>query len=126
VEPESANAEPDAQVVTMEILEAMELAPGVTGRPLFGHRLMLNLVEFEPGTVVPEHSHEHEQAGMVLRGELILVLAGEERRLGPMEAFAIPSGMEHSARGGPYGAVVLDVFHPVREDYRERWEALEA
>jgi hypothetical protein len=32
--------------------------------------------------------------------------------------------MEHSAYCGPEGALVLDIFTPVREDYRERWDAL--
>jgi hypothetical protein len=35
----------------------------------------------------------------------------------------IPGGVEHSAYCGPEGSLVLDVFTPVREDYRERWEA---
>ena len=36
---------------------------------------------------------------------------------------AVPGGVEHSAYCGPDGALVLDVFTPVREEYRERWEA---
>jgi hypothetical protein len=35
----------------------------------------------------------------------------------------LPGGVEHSAYCGPEGALVLDVFRPVREDYRERWSA---
>ena len=35
----------------------------------------------------------------------------------------LPGGVEHSAYCGPEGALVLDVFRPVREDYRTRWEA---
>ena len=34
-------------------------------------------------------------------------------------------GVEHSAYCGPEGALVLDVFTPVREDYAERWHARE-
>ena len=37
-----------------------------------------------------------------------------------MDAVALPGGMEHSAVAGPEGAVMLDVFQPVREDFRER------
>ena len=36
-------------------------------------------------------------------------------------ALVLPGGVEHSAYCGPDGALVLDVFRPVREDYRERW-----
>src|SRR5207249_4989013 len=106
---------------TFENVPDFELAPGVAARPLFGERAMLNLLEFEPGAVVPLHSHEHEQLGMVIRGEKVLVVGGVEHRLGPLDAYSIPGGVEHSAHCGPEGALVLDVFQPVREDYRERW-----
>lgn len=99
--------------------DPLELAPGVSMRPLFGEGAMLNLLEFEPGAAVAPHSHPHEQLGYVLEGELVLTIAGEERRLGPGDAYALPGGVEHAARAEGR-CVVLDVFHPVREDYRER------
>lgn len=102
---------------------ALELAAGVAARPLFGAGVMLNLVELEPGATMPTHRHPHEQAGIVLRGLLALVVDGVARELGPLEAYVLPGGVEHSASCGPEGATVIDVFQPVREDYRERWEA---
>ena len=99
------------------------LAEGVTGQPLFGELGMLNLIEFEPGAVVPLHSHPHEQLGLVLRGMQALVVDGVPHELGPMEGYVLPGGVEHSAYCGPEGALVLDVFSPVREDYRDRWQA---
>ncbi|MGE5273193.1 MAG: cupin domain-containing protein [Verrucomicrobiota bacterium] len=100
-----------------------ELAAGVSGRPLFGEGAMLNLIEFEPGSTVPLHSHEHEQLGIVLQGMQALVVGGVPHELGPMDGYVIPGGVEHSAYCGPDGALVLDIFRPVREDYRERWSA---
>ena len=114
----------EPQFVTFESVRAFELAAGVTGRPLFGEGAMLNLLEFEPGAVVPLHSHPHEQMGLVIRGEKILVVAGVEHRLKPLDGYSIPGGIEHSATCGPDGCLVLDVFCPVREDYRERWDTL--
>ena len=113
----------EPQFVTFENVREFELVPGVMARPLFGERAMLNLLEFEPGAVVPLHSHEHEQLGVVLRGTQVLVVDGVEHSLGPMEGYVLPGGVEHSAYCGPEGATVLDVFRPVREDYRERWQA---
>ena len=107
-----------------EDVRAFELVAGVSARPLFGEGAMLNLIEFEPGATVPLHSHEHEQLGLVLRGLQVLIVVGEEHPLGPMEGYALPGGVEHSAYCGPEGALVLDVFRPVREDYRERWSAV--
>jgi quercetin dioxygenase-like cupin family protein len=111
------------QFVRLDAVRAFELAAGVSGRPLFGEEAMLNLIRFEPGATVPLHSHAHEQLGIVLEGMQALVVEGEAHELGPLEAYVIPGGIEHSAYCGPEGSLVLDVFAPIREDYRERWEA---
>jgi quercetin dioxygenase-like cupin family protein len=110
--------------VRFDDVRTFDLADGVTGRPLFGDGAMINLIEFDAGATVPLHSHPHEQLGIVLRGMQALVVDGESHELGPMEGYVIPGGVEHSAYCGPDGALVIDVFQPVREDYRERWQAL--
>ena len=73
-------AEP--QFIRFDDLRTFELAAGVSGRPLFGEGAMLNLIEFEPGSVVPLHSHPHEQLGIVLRGMQALVVDGVGARAG--------------------------------------------
>lgn len=110
----------EPQFVDFQDVEAFELAAGVTGRPLFGEGAMLNLIEFEPGATVPLHRHEHEQLGIVLQGMQALVVDGVPREMGPMQGYVLPGGVEHAAYCGPEGALVLDVFRPVREDYRQR------
>ncbi len=108
------------QVVDFESGEWLELAEGVRMQPLFGDGAMLNLLHFEPGARVAEHSHPHEQLGMVVDGELVLQIDGVPHRLSPGSAYQIPGGVPHGAwtEGGP--CRVLDVFQPVREDYREK------
>ena len=113
----------EPQFVDFDNLREFELAAGVTARPLFGEGAMLNLIEFAPGSAVPLHSHEHEQLGLVLRGTQVLIVDDNEHALGPMQGYVLPGVTEHSAYCGPEGALVLDVFRPVREDYRERWLA---
>jgi quercetin dioxygenase-like cupin family protein len=108
-----------SRVEPLHSAPAHPLADGVSMRPLFGEAAMLNLIEFEPGARVPEHSHPHEQLGYVLEGTLVLRIAGVEHRLAPGHAYAIPGGVEHAA-WSEERCLVLDVFHPVREDYRER------
>jgi hypothetical protein len=63
--------------------------------------------------------------GIVLEGMQALVVDGVAHEFGPLEAYALPGGVEHSAYCGPEGALVLDVFAPVREDYHERWHSEE-
>jgi quercetin dioxygenase-like cupin family protein len=113
----------EPQFVDFDDLREFELAAGVTGRPLFGEGAMLNLIEFAPGSTVPLHSHEHEQLGIVLQGTQVLIVDGKEHPMHAMQGYVLPGGVEHSAYCGPDGALVLDVFRPVREDYRERWLA---
>ena len=113
----------EPQFVHLDEVRAFELIAGVTGRPLFGEDAMVNLIRFESGATVPAHSHPHEQLGIVLEGMQALVVDGIAHELGPFEAYVLPGGVEHSAYCGPEGAVVLDVFAPVREDYQDRWHA---
>ena len=120
----SYNLHVEPQFVHFPDVKKFELAAGVAGRPLFGEGAMLNLIEFEPGATVPLHSHEHEQLGIVLQGMQALVVDGVPHEMGPMDGYVLPGGVEHSAYCGPHGALVLDVFRPVREDYLNRWQAL--
>ena len=82
----------EPQFVHFPDVKAFELAAGVAGRPLFGEGAMLNLIEFEPGSVVPLHSHEHEQLGIVLQGMQALVVDGVPHEMGPMDGYVIPGG----------------------------------
>lgn len=99
------------------------LAKGVAAKALFGDGAMLNLVEMQPEAVVARHSHPHEQLGVILRGSMTLVVEGTDHRLQEMDAFALPGGVEHEGIAGPQGALMLDVFRPVREDYRQAADA---
>jgi quercetin dioxygenase-like cupin family protein len=106
------------QVVKLEAQGPYELASGVLMRPLFGDAAMLNLVDVEANAVVPLHSHEHEQLGYVVSGEVTMTIDGVDHRLGPGDAYQIPGEVEHGARAGAAGCRVLDIFQPVREEYR--------
>jgi quercetin dioxygenase-like cupin family protein len=100
-------------------IEPQRIWEGVAVRTVDGERLTLGIVELDPGTVVPEHSHENEQLGMVLRGSLIFRVGDEARDLGPGGAWSIPANVPHEVRVGPEGAVVVDVFAPGRTDWSE-------
>jgi quercetin dioxygenase-like cupin family protein len=112
------------QVANLYDGDGLELAPGVLARPLFGDGAMLNLIDFEPNATVPVHSHPHEQLGIVIDGRLIMHIDGIDHDLGPGGAYQIPGGVEHGAWTRDESCRVLDVFHPVREDYRSRFQDL--
>ena len=94
------------------------LAPGVTAKIASGERIMLSLVTLAPNAVVPEHSHPHEQMGMMVSGTMELTIAGEPRTLSGNEIYLVPGGVPHKAVAGPEGATALDAFSPPREEYR--------
>ncbi|MGE0607847.1 MAG: cupin domain-containing protein [Pirellulales bacterium] len=92
--------------------------PGVQIFTTYGQHSMLSLVEFEPGSIVQEHSHPHEQLGLLLEGELQFTIGGEPHRVLPGMMWRIPGGVKHSAVAGSAGAKALDTFYPIREDYK--------
>jgi quercetin dioxygenase-like cupin family protein len=92
--------------------------PGVDIHTMCGENVMLSLVEFEPHAVVEEHSHSHEQVGLMLEGEAEFIIGGESRRVGPGGMWRIPGGVKHKVIAGDRPVRALDVFHPIREDYR--------
>jgi len=89
----------------------------VRARRIDGERITLALVELAPSSVVPGHQHEAEQLGMVVRGSLVFTIGDEVRDLGPGGTWCIPSNVYHQATTGPEGALVIDVFSPIRSDW---------
>lgn len=104
--------------VTRQDCSRHNIFPGVDIFTAAGEQMMLSYVEFEPHAVVEPHSHEHEQMGLLLEGELTFTVGDEKQTLQVGEMWRIPGGVEHSAVAGDAPVKALDVFHPVREDYR--------
>jgi len=92
--------------------------PGVDILTTAGQNLMLSVVTFAPNAVVPDHSHPHEQMGIMISGRAEFTVGGITRTLGPGDIWRIPGGTVHKVVGLDGPAVALDVFHPIREDYR--------
>ena len=89
----------------------------VRARKVEGERITLAVVELAPGAIVPEHRHPNEQLGMVITGTVRFTLDGETRELRPGGTWRILSGRPHTVEAGPDGAVVIDVFSPIRDDW---------
>lgn len=97
---------------------AKELFPGALSRTFWGEKMLFSLLELAPGCLVPRHSHPHEQAGIVLEGELEFTIGDETRVVKAGEVFFIPGGVEHSVKVGAAPCKALDVFSPTREEYK--------
>ena len=92
--------------------------PGVTVQTCAAEKMMLSLAVLEPHAVVEEHSHPHEQVGMVLEGRAVFVIGGEEKTLQPGDMFRIPGNVRHKVTALDQRVRALDIFYPIREDYR--------
>lgn len=113
-EPLEKAAEPGRLVEIDSDLPALELAPGLTCRPLAGRGLLGSFVRYEPHSEAPRHAHVEEQLFVVLEGELEMDLDGEVRRMRPGDAALIPAWVPHSVRSLDGPAYQLDVFSPPR------------
>ena len=73
--------------------------------------------EIEADAPLPEHSHPHEQVANLLEGEFELTIDGRTERVQAGAVAVIPPNVPHSGRALT-ACRILDVFSPVREDYR--------
>ena len=72
-----------------------DLAPqriweGVTARAVHGERLTLALIELDPDSLVPEHSHDNEQVGIMVEGSFVMRVGGETCELRRGDTWSIP------------------------------------
>ena len=93
------------------------LAPGLTGYYVHGQQMTLGLVEIEAGSDLPVHQHPHEQITYIVEGQLNMMIDGQLQVLTAGMYHVIPSQVPHGAKAVT-ACKVIDVFNPVREDYR--------
>lgn len=98
-------------------LPLQEVFPGITGHLI--HTKLSTIADFRiaKGTELPEHAHPHEQTSTVLEGRFLFTVGGETRELAPGDVAVIPGGVAHSGIALT-DCRIMDVFAPVREDYR--------
>jgi len=92
--------------------------PGVAIRTCAADKMMMSVVDLQPGSLVEEHQHPHEQIGMVLEGRAIFFIGGEEKTLQAGDLYRIPGNVRHKVIALDRPVKALDIFCPIREDYR--------
>lgn len=102
----------DADVDPVEAVEGVHLTQEAAG-----DRISVQGYYFEPGAEVPEHSHEHEQAGVITSGTLTFVIDGERLLAHEGDSYVIPGGEPHAAINEHDAPVEgYDLFSPPRID----------
>lgn len=100
-----------------DIPELRILGGNIRGHYAHTGTMTLGEVLLDANTVVPMHEHPHEQLTYVIDGRFQFTVGNETTILEPGMAALIPGGATH---GGTTltACKVIDVFLPVREDYR--------
>lgn len=96
---------------SVEAVDDVELSQLVVG-----DRMSVQHFRIEPGAVVPEHDHPHEQAGFIYAGELTFVLANDsEQTVGPGDSYVLAGEEAHAAENrGEEDVLGIDIFSPPR------------
>lgn len=67
--------------------------------PAIGAAGFINgITEFEPGAAIAFHSHNCEESVVLLEGDAMLEIGGEEHRVKPFETTWIPPNVSHRFR----------------------------
>ncbi|MEM6705102.1 MAG: cupin domain-containing protein [Acidobacteriota bacterium] len=104
--------------VSVPQLDPVEVMPGFAGRFVHAERTTLAFWDLPAGRELPVHSHPHEQILVQQSGRFEITVDGETWIAEAGDCVVIPPNVEHSGRSLT-DCRILDVFAPVREDYRE-------
>ncbi|RYE17107.1 MAG: cupin domain-containing protein [Sphingobacteriaceae bacterium] len=94
-----------------------EIASGFFCKLIHTANNTINFLEVAAGSILPLHQHPHEQSSFVLEGDFEMTV-GDETRLLTVNTFAlIPGNVMHGGKAIT-NCKLIDIFSPVREDYR--------
>lgn len=97
---------------------ARDLADGLRTRIFPGENVMVSVVRVDPNRAGEIHSHPQEQWGVMLEGSGVRIQDGVEHEVRSGDFWQTPGNIPHGFRGGPEGALILDIFSPPRDEYR--------
>jgi len=103
---------------TLAQIPAREIFGGLI-RGHYAHlaRMTIGEVLLQANTVLPLHEHPHEQITYIIEGRFEFTVGSETRVLEPGMTALIPGGVRHGGKTLT-ACRVIDIFSPVREDYR--------
>lgn len=82
----------------------------------YGEKTLMTEFRLKQGSILPRHSHPHEQTGYLVSGRIRLHIGDQSYDCSPGDSWCVPGDTEHGA-DVIENAVAIEVFSPVREDY---------
>lgn len=104
-------------LLNLKNLEEKEPVPGYKVRFVHSDNMTFAYWTIDMNSALPEHSHPHEQVVNIIEGRFELTVGGEAIVIEPGEVVVIPSHVPHSGKSIT-DCRIIDVFYPVREDYK--------
>ena len=101
----------------LDNIEERELIPGFRVKMIHTENMTMAYWKIRAGSILPEHSHVHEQVTNIIKGELELSIDGVKRVLTPNHPAVIPPEILHEGKAIT-DCEVIDVFYPIRKDYK--------
>lgn len=83
---------------------------------VYGENTLMTQFRLKKDSVLPRHSHPHEQTGFLVSGRIRLFVEQEVYDCEAGDSWAIAGNTEHGAEIIE-DAIAVEVFSPVREDY---------
>ena len=104
-------------VIHLDSIQPKTIVTGYDAKFIHTNGMTFSYLDVKAGASLPAHSHFHEQVSHVLEGSFQLTIEGEPIVFGPGTVVVIPPNAIHSGIAIT-DCKILDVFNPVREDYR--------
>jgi quercetin dioxygenase-like cupin family protein len=82
----------------------------------YGNKMLMAEFHLKKGSLLPKHSHPHEQTGYLIKGKIKLFINNTSKNLKPGDSWNIPGNTDHKAEILE-DSVAIEVFSPVREEY---------
>ncbi len=98
-------------------VELRELMPGFKVHFIHLENMSIAYWEIEKDSVLPQHTHPHEQVTNIIEGELELTIDDEVSVLTRGKIAVIKSNAVHSGKTITRCRIV-EIFSPVREDFK--------
>jgi len=98
-------------------LKEKEVVPGYKAKFIHSDNVSIVYWHIDAGAIMPEHAHPHEQIVNMLEGEFDLIVEGKVNETKPGMIAIIPPNVKHSGKART-DCRILDIFYPVRDDYR--------
>jgi quercetin dioxygenase-like cupin family protein len=102
---QQAQSRSGARVLRPAELPTINRAKGVISQPLVmaergSTSLTMGISTFQPGAVIPLHTHNVEEAITILEGEAVAIIEGQESICRPFDTTFVPPGTPHHFRNG--------------------------